>query len=299
VSGDERTPTATPRPTSSAEPDRSDRRAFLRRAGVVGAGVAGATWAAPSMLALERAYAVGTCPAGLLTFAWPSGKDNTRVTSGVVGTSTTGGIDVQITSTAQTGVANAGNVFNNWKVRTSNAGQEVCGGNADYPMGTVGSFYSLEMAGSTTDCQAAGTTARSVAVTFAFFDQGTATPHAVRNLNFTLLDVDTIANTYRDQARVFVNTAVTTGTPASTGVGGIFPTVTIPAGGTVSQPTAGQAIFNGGSNVAGTANTGNVTLTSNATTDITSFTILFTDILGSAPQSIQWIGISNLTFCKK
>jgi hypothetical protein len=309
VSPEETTPTATPDLLSSGQPDRRDRRAFLKTAGVVGAGVAGATWAAPSMLALERAYAVGTCPSGVITFPWPSAKDNTQVKTGVVGTSTTGGIDVQITHTAFNGVPNNGNVFNNWKVRTSAAGVETCNGNPDYPMGgTTGTpavpvyptLYSLEMAGTATGCQDAGTAARSVAVTFGFFDHLTAPPHPVRSLSFTLLDVDTIDDYYKDQARIFLNTTVTTGTPASTGTAASnFPTVSIPAGSSVTQPTAGQAIFNGGANAAGTSNAGNVTLTSNANLDITSFTLLFTDVLGSAPQSIQWIGISNFTFCKK
>ncbi len=278
---------------------RRDRRAFLKQAGVAGAGlgVAGATWAAPSMLAMDRAYAVGSCSSGgLLDLRLARGKEPTVVTSGVVGTTTTGGIDVQITAHTSSNVANAGLVMNNWKVRTSATGAYTCNGNADYRMGNATSFYSLEMSGSTTNCLAAGTAGRYVTVTLAFFDHGTTTPHAVRNLNFTLLDVDYINGYYHDEVRIFTNTALVTGTPASTGVGGVFPTVSIPTGGTSPSPPPARRSSTGTATWVRRHN-GNLTLTSNATTNITSITFQFVNI-GGTPNSIQCVGISDLTFCK-
>lgn len=277
-------------------PDRRDRRDFLRKAGIGGA-AAGALWAAPSVLSLDAAFAVGTCGSGTTTFAWSSGGNNIRYnTAGKVGATTSANIDIRIISTAQSGVGNSGLIHHNWMTRSGAAGALSCGSAAttDYPMGNAGSFYTLQMHGSTnSSCTVAGTTGRSAEVTFGFFDAGTTTPHAVRNLQFTLLDVDLSSGNYRDQVEVFINGS---GTVASTGAGGTFTTASV--GSTVQQVTAGQARWRGTNSADANSTTSNVTLGSNNTTDITQVRVRFVDILGSAPQTIQWIGIGDLTFCK-
>jgi hypothetical protein len=109
-----------------------------------------------------------------------------------------------------------------------------------------------------------------------------------------LYDVDTIAGTYQDQVQIFLNGS---GTVAATGAGKVFPTVTLGPGATVTHPNAALATFVGGSNVAGDSTAGNVALTSDTTTAISTVTIKFTDVLGAVPGSIQWVGIGDLSFC--
>jgi hypothetical protein len=297
VSDDSRTSTPGAPVAGSGEP--GDRRAFIKKAGLVGAGVAGVAWAAPSVLSLERAFAVGSCPGGSITFPWSNGATvangatlHTSANTPLVGTSTTGGIDIRITQNASSGVPGSGLVYNNWKARNGTNNSINCGGTIDTPMGNRSSFYSLEM-GETTSCTDPGLTGRWSEVTFGFFDQGTTTPHAVRNLSFTLLDIDT--GQYVDQAEVFINGSATA---ATTGPSQTFPTVVLGPSPSVTQPTAGVARFVGGAAVAGTGTGGNVTLTSNTTTNITTVRVRFTDVRGSAPGTIQWVGIGDLTFCK-
>jgi len=283
-------------PSDAPADGSSDRRAFLRRAGI-GAGVAGAVWAAPSILTLDSAYAVGSCPSGSTTFAWSTATNNTLAnTAAKVGTTTTAGIDIRIISTAQTGVAGSGLIFNNWRTRSGTGSQVTCGTQVDYPMGNIGSFYSLEMAADTTNCTAGtGTINRNVEVVFGFFDAGTTTPHAVRNLAFSLLDVDVgSASTYTDQVQIFLNGSATA---ASTGAAAANNFATPGLGANVSQPTAGSARFVGTANTANTSPASNVSLVSKPSIDITKVRVLFTDI-SARPTSIQWVGISDLTFCK-
>lgn len=265
----------------------------------MGAGVAGATWAAPSVLSLERAFAVGSCPSGVINFPWSNGATvaqgarlHTLATDPLVGTSTTGGIDIRITQNLSSGVPSSGLVYNNWKARNGANNAINCNGTIDTPMGTFSSFYSLEM-GAAANCTTAGTTGRWSEVTFGFFDQGTTTPHAVRQLKFSLLDIDT--GQYIDQAEVFINGS---NTVAATGPGQTFPTVVLGPGPTVTQPNTAQARFVGGSAVGSGSTEGNVTLTSNTTTNITTVRVRFTDVRGSAPGTIQWVGIGDLQFCK-
>lgn len=276
----------------------TDRREFLRRAGIGGA-VVGTAWAAPAILSLDSAHAAGTCGVGTSTFAWSTGG-NSRYQSGKVGTTTTANIDIRIIGTTQSGVFNSGVIMNNWRTRSSSAGSVNCGGtNTDYPMGNRTSFYTLEMhdIDSLTDCTDAGTTGRTVSVTFGFFDAGTTTPHAVRGLSFSLLDCDSLSGNYRDRVEVRINGSAS---PASTGPGGVFTVSTITAANSYTQPNAALARFDADANqgVANNATAGNVTLTSNSSTDITSVTVQFSDIRGAAPQTVQWVGIGDLTFCK-
>lgn len=291
--------TSTPGTPVAGAGEPGDRRAFIKKAGLVGAGVAGVAWAAPSVLSLERAFAVGSCPGGSITFPWSNGATvangatlHTTASTPLVGTSTTGGIDIRITQNAVSGVPAGGLVYNNWKARNGTNNSVNCGGTIDTPMGNRSSFYSLEM-GETASCTTTGTAGRWSEVTFGFFDQGTTTAHAVRNLSFTLLDIDT--GQYVDQAEVFINGSATR---ATTGAGGVFPTVVLGPGPSVTQPTAGTALFQGGAAVAGNSTAGNVTLTSDTTTNITTVRVRFTDVRGSAPGTIQWVGIGDLTFCK-
>ena len=280
--------------------DPADRREFLRRAGIGGV-VAGAAWAAPAILSLDAAHAVGTCGVGTTTFAWSSGGNNTRhtdTTSPLVGT-TSAGIDIVVTNTNSSGVPGSGLYGNNWKTRSSSIGAINCGSAAttDYPMGNQNSFYTLQMqAANNTNCTSGTFTAdRWVSVTFGFFNTGTSTPHAVRGLSLSLLDIDS-SGTYRDRAEVRINGSAT---PASTGAGGVFTVSTIATGNSYTQPNAALARFeadNPSQSVAASGTEGNVTLTSNATTDITTFTVFFQNM--GTPSSIQWIGIGDLTFCK-
>lgn len=283
------------RPTEGSA-GRDDRREFLRKAGIGGV-AAGALWAAPSILSLDAAYALGTCGSGTSSFAWSTGGNNTRYNlAGKVGATTTADIDIRIIATGQNGVFNSGILRHNWMTRSSNAGVLNCGSAAtsDYPMGNENSFYTLQMHSANptnNNCGGNGTAGRWAEVEFGFFDAGTTTPHAVRSLGFRLLDVDNAS--YTDQVEVFVNGS---GTRATTGAGGIFTTVTL--GGGVSQPTGGTARFVGTGNTGATSAASNVTLGSNNSTNITSVRIRFTDVLAGGPTSVQWIGISDLTFCK-
>lgn len=304
MSDDPTTPSLDASTRSSGPGEPGDRRAFIKKAGLVGAGVAGATWAAPAVLSLERAFAVGSCPSGVINFPWSSGATvaqgarlHTSATDPLVGTSTTGGIDIRITQHLSSGVPSSGLVYNNWKARNGGNNAVTCGGNSDTPMGTFSSFYSLEM-GAAANCTTAGTPGRWSEVTFGFFDQGTLIPHAVRQLKFTLLDIDT--GSYVDQAEVFINGS---GTVASTGPGGTFPTVALGPGASVTQPSATQARFVGGGAVGSGSTAGNATITSNTTTNITTVRVRFTDVSGTppgstAPGTIQWVGIGDLQFCK-
>lgn len=283
------------RPTEGAT-DRGDRREFLRKAGLGGV-AAGTLWAAPSILSLDAAYAAGTCGAGTSSFAWSSGGNNTRHTAGtnpLVGT-TTAGIDIRIISTAQSGVVSSGLFQHNWMTRSSGSGALDCGSPAttDHPMGGQSSFYTLQMHSQTTGCTGNGTANRYAEVEFGFFDAGTSTPHAVRSLAFTLLDVDD-GGGYTDQVDVYVNGSASI---ASTGAGGTFG---VPGTGSgVSQPNASIARFVGTGDTGASDPASNVSLASNNSTDITSVRIRFTDIQSPRPTTIQWIGIGNITsFCK-
>lgn len=275
-------------------PGRDDRREFLRKAGIGGV-AAGTLWAAPSILSLDAAFAAGTCGTGTSSFAWSTGGNNTRYnTAGKVGATTTANIDIRIIATAQNGVYNSGLIFHNWMTRSSSAGATDCGSPAtnDYPMGNATSFYTLQMHSTDSGCTGNGTAGRWAEVEFGFFDAGTSTPHAVRGLGFKLLDVDN-GGGYTDQVDVFVNGS---STRATTGGSGTFGTPVL--GGGVSQPTAGTARFVGTGDTAANSTVSNVTLASNATDDITSVRIRFTDLQTPRPTTIQWIGIGDLTFCK-
>ena len=201
---------------------------------------------------------------------------------------------MRIISTSATNVAGAGLLFNNWRTRSAAGSSVTCGTQTDYPMGNTNSFYSLEMAASTTNCTAGtGVAGRHVEVVFGFFDAGTTTAHAVRNLSFSLLDVDVgSTSTYTDQVQIFLNGS---GTAATTGAAGVFTTSTV--GANASQPTAGSARYVGTANTAATSTAANVTLASNNSFNITTVRVLFTDI-SAGPTSIQWVGISDLSFCK-
>ncbi len=144
--------------------DRADRRAFLKKAGLVGAGVAGATWVAPSVLALDRAFAVGSCCAqnSLNLLATPFGNGvNTAVGSftalGTTLTFTRNGTDT-ITNTTCTGGGS-------W---------------------TTGVITNCEQGGNSTGqiamC-AVGTDKTPIVIKMSF-----STP--VRNLTFVLTDID-------------------------------------------------------------------------------------------------------------
>jgi hypothetical protein len=301
-----------------ATQDLDTRRDFLRKT-AIGAAVAGGAWAAPAVLSLDAAHAVGTCPSGSLTFPWSTGGEGTTVYStsnatpagsvfvGNIGGAT--GIDIRVWNNIATGtVAGAGD---NWRTRgtpQNNACPPTvnCGSAAttNWPRGNQTSFYSLLMNaqanngnnGLCNTCAAAGTTGRSTEVTFGFFNPGTTTQHAVRNLAFSLYDIDASTGNYRDEVHVYING---TATEATLGAGANATATRPGAAPTVAAPGA-TAIFqaNAGSSAAANSNNGNIDLQFAANLSINQVRVRFVDTLGSAPQTVQWVGIGNLTFCK-
>ena len=282
------------------------RRAFLKKT-AVGAIAAGGVWVAPTVLSLDAASAVGTCPSGSLTFPWSSGGEGTRhtaVTNPVVGT--VGGIDVRIISTAvsATGVASAGLIVDNFSTRGTPQNAACpptlnCGSAAttNYPRGNSTSFYSLLMNNTTAcNCTSTGTLGRFVEVVFGFFNTGTNTAHAVRNLAFSLYDIDS-AGSYRDQVHVFINGSAT---EATLGAGqnaiATLPGATPTVAGT-RRPRRSSAPSTA-PRPPPTATTATSTCSSLAALSITQVRVRFNDILATAPTTVQWVGIGNLTFCK-
>jgi len=272
--------------------------------------VAGGAWVAPTVLTLDAAHAVGTCPSGSIAFPWSNGgADGTThvpLTNPLVGTSTTGGIDIRILAIGQSATGVVGTAADNFTTRnpTQNAAFPPtlnCGSAAttNYPRGTKTSFYSLLMNNTAANnCTTAGTAGRFVEVTFGFFNTGTLVAHPVRNLAFTLLDIDS-ANSYRDQVQIFINGNLLT--PATVGAGQDITLATRVGGGasTVTVPGA-AATFTAINGMSAAANTtdGNLALQFNPNNNVTSVRVRFTDILAGGPTSVQWVGIGDLTFCK-
>ena len=300
-------------------PLTTDRRTLLR-AGAAGAITAGA-WVTPAVLSMDTAGAAGSCPTNL-TFDWPT--NCSRIKSGYVGTmGAPNGVDIRVESTAFSGVVNNGDIYDNWMTRTATAANLPCGVNCgsaattNWPRGNVQNFYSLLMhdlnetsgLAADADCTDAGTAARFVEVEFGFYVQGSTTQRVnVQNLAFSLLDVDASTNNYRDQAAVSINgNAVTT--PVTLGVAAQAQAFLCGAGSpvgtcTTSTPTiatpGATAVFqaNAGQSSDASSNRGVVRMVFNSGVNVNRVRIRFTDILGSAPQTIQWIGIGPLTFCK-
>lgn len=285
-----------------ADDDRTDdraneRRDFLKKAGI-GTAAAGALWMAPAITSMDAAYAVGTCGSGTTTFAWSTGGNLTRYTSGKVGTTTTAGIDIRITGVAQQQLNQSGlsSGTYNWCTR-SGAGYS-CNGTPDWPSGDYSSFYGLQMFGpnstGTPNCQTAGPSTRFSEVTFGFFDQNTTTPHAVRNLQFRLLDVD--QGDYTDVVSVYLNGSPTVAT--TTGATPDFTTVTRgPDTPFRVNQTAGVATFTGTGSTAATDSNSNVFLATRAALDIYTVRVRFSNS-GGNPGTVQWVGIGDLEFCK-
>jgi hypothetical protein len=289
-----------PRPAESSETvhttpgdARTDRRRFLWQA-TAGAGLAGAAWAAPQVSSL--AYAQGSPPPCTpVTFNWSSiASSCQRITSGRVGG--VGITDLWVTGTAQNGVFNNGLIYDNWSVRNATTGNIPCdincgaaGGN--YPRGNANNFYGMLMHSTNTNtCTGTGTTNRWVETTFGFFAANTSTAVSVRNLQFTLLDVDTNTNNYRDQVTLFVNGGAAA---ATTGAAGQATVVSI--GSCVTQ-VAGQAVFQGTCSALAAETTANVTVKFNV--PVSTVRVRFQDIRVGGPTSIQWIGISNMSWCR-
>ncbi len=295
---------------------------MLRKA-ATGSAAAGALWVAPSVLSLDAAFAAGTCPGGSLNFAWSSGGGCTRHTdtvnplvSNVGGPA---GVDVRIISVAQSGVGGSGLINDNWMTRSGSGdpcGNGPCGSTDAVvwaPRGAQNSFYALTMAQSSSGspvCSSAGPAGRWVEVRFGFFDPGTSNSRTVRNLNFSLLDVDQSASgsppNYIDRIYVSINGNSPVVAPATTGVGN---DLTFTTGGSVSQFGVTNAVFQGSANVGASSTAANVDLQFRPTLDITSVTVRFQDQRGnpsggwgvggtSAPQTIQWVGIGDLSFCR-
>jgi len=297
-----------------ADPSRPaiDRRRFLARSAAGGA-VAGAAWVTPSVLTLDRAGAVGTCPSSL-TFPWSTGGGCTVHTAstnplvGNVGGPT--GVDIRITATSSTGFdATAQDNFRTRSGAGDSCGTGPCGSGTPWaPRGNQSSFYALTMGpGNPFTCSGTGSAGRYAEVTFGFFAPGTTTPINVQNLSFTLLDVDTNGTGYLDRVYVGINGAVMQSGAATTGAGNDF-TFTL-GGGNVVQAITGRAVFQGTGSATATSPSANVTLTSRAGLNISSVTVRFRDQLGNAtgdinsagttlPSTIQWVGIGDLTFCK-
>jgi hypothetical protein len=148
----------------AASPTSTDRRRFLRNAGVVGVGVAGATWAAPSMLTLERAFAAGSCCAqntlNLLAAPFGNGVDLT------VGSYTALGTTMTFSRTRQATITNTTCTPTDWTTAVVTNCQQGNDSAGQIPITSRG-----------TD----GTTANSVTITFST---------AVRNLSFVITDID-------------------------------------------------------------------------------------------------------------
>jgi len=183
VPGDRAHPSP-PTPTISADPAapaaRTDRRAFLRKAGLVGAGVAGATWVAPSVLAIDRAFAApGSCCAqsslNLLTSPFGNTTDLT------VGTFTALATTMSFTRTRADTITNT-----------------TCNPAADWTTAVVSNCEQGGDSAGQIPITAHGNTNVSNAVTITF-------SRPVRNLSFVITDIDSSTNSqvqYQEQVTI-------------------------------------------------------------------------------------------------
>jgi hypothetical protein len=153
------------------------------------------------------------------------------------------------------------------------------------------------------DCTSTGTEGRYVEVEFGFFVPGSTTARInVRNLTFSIYDLDSTSGSYRDQVTVAINGAAITSpvtlAPASNPQA-VATRAVADAISTITQPT-GTAVINAKSNASSAASSvnGNIQLAFQPTLNVNSVRVRFADISGDDPTTIQWVGIGDLTFCK-
>ena len=264
-------PTLTmPGEAESVPVDRADRRAFLKKAGVVGAGVAGATWVAPSVLALDKAFALGSCCAqnslNLLASPFANGT-NTTVGSFITGLGTT----MTFTRSQADAITN-----------TTSAG----GGTW-----TTGVITNCQQGGDNTGqiamC-ATGQDKTPIVVKMSF-----STP--VRNLTFVLTDIDASAapgdTTVEYQEQITIAWTNTTGTSVPVYAPGSNLALVGPNVYKANSPT-----FNAASN----AVTNNLGVDFGCGGKVSSVTITSSNLNltpGTSNTFGRYVGISQIKFC--
>jgi hypothetical protein len=267
------------------------RRRLLQKA-AIGTGVAGAVWAAPSLLSLDAAHACGSIPCLTTTsFVWvvrygvnvsgtPAGAANRSLPGAAIG-------GVTVTPTVADPTLQLALPGGDWRTRSS--------GEANWHLvasqqigGTVGvsSFLKSRMGQGT-----AANAGASYTNTLSFST-------AVRNLTFSVLDIDLLitggAGDYRDVVVV-----------SGTGPSGVVPFSVLAQGVAVSGAGTTTNPFVGNQNVSdtasGTPGPGNVTVC--FTRPVTQVSVQHrrgttTGVTGGSPLfGGQHIGISDLTWC--
>lgn len=303
-------------------PATTSRRELIRR-GTMGAAAAGAAWVAPAVMSYDTAGAAGSCTTDVLP--WSSRGNcfdpNTEVTAAPIN-----GVRVFELATSQATTTTVPSVSANWtntspdnfRIRSQDGGAcDIGCATAEVPRGGQSSFYSLSMRETNSACGGAGTIGRWVQATFEFRASNGTSPVFVSALRFTLLDIDSQSGNYWDRVELYINgqsdlaRAGSAATLASVGAVGsgadlAIDTATQPTGSCISQPNAAQAGWQATSNnCSAGANdlTGNVSV--RFLRGVNRITIRFRDIRNNgatpptnlAPQTVQWVGISNMTWC--
>jgi hypothetical protein len=236
---------------------------------VVGLGVAGATWAAPSILALDKAFAApGSCCAQLTMdlLAAPFGGNNTTA----IGTWTTNGTNVTIT-----------------RNQTDNINNTTCiATGATWTTGVI------------SDCQQGGDSAGQIPMCATGADKASivikmsfSTP--VRNLSFVLTDIDAsnLASVeYQEEVTIAWTNSSGTSVPVYT------PGANIISTGTANQYQANSASFNAGA----AATTNNLTVDFQCGGKISSVTITDSNLNhtpGTSTTAGRYVGIAQIKWC--
>ncbi len=251
---------------------RADRRAFLKKAGIVGAGVAGATWAAPSILALDKAFAApGSCCAqqtwDLLGNRFGDGFNLVNGKSNNTGL----GTRVTVTSSTPDTITNT-----------------TCGTGGSWTTGVI------------TDCLQGGDSAGQIAMVAVGTDKtpiviGITFSTPVHNLSFVLTDIDASADpgdtTVEYQEQVTVAWTNSSGTSVPTYSPGSGLSLVGPNVYKSTSPTA---------NAVATVTTNNLGVDFQCGGYVKTLTITSTNLnttTGTSNTFGRYIGIAEIKFC--